>query len=101
MNQSLHDLRRLIFVADVVVIHSTRETVASNVINQLTNVVAKFNANVKIHKYKRFHEGHHFIMMPMEVQSALRCDMDRFIRDCAYLFHDKRLRCHLSLSFCI
>ncbi len=28
-------------------------------------------------------------------------DVDHFIRECAHLFHDKRLRGHLSLSFCI
>jgi hypothetical protein len=27
--------------------------------------------------------------------------MDRFIRECAHIFHDKQLRGHLSLSFCI
>jgi hypothetical protein len=90
-----------VFVADVVVIHPTREMVASNVINQLTNVVAELNAIVKIHKYKRFHEGHHFILMPMEVHNALGCGMDRFIMDYAYFFHDRQSRCHLSLSFCI
>jgi len=25
----------------------------------------------------------------MEVQSALECDMDHFIKEIAYLFHDK------------
>jgi hypothetical protein len=90
-----------VFVVDIVITNLTWEMVAMNVISWPIGVIVKFSAIVKIHKYKRFHEGHHFIMMPMEVQSALRCDMDRFIRDCAYLFHDKRLRCHLSLSFCI
>jgi len=90
-----------VFIADVVVIHPTQEMVASNVINQLTNVVAELNAIVKIHKYKRIHEGHHFIPMPMEVHNTLRCDMDCFIRDCVYLFHDRQSRCHLYVSFCI
>jgi hypothetical protein len=37
----------------------------------------------------------------MEVHDTLGCDMDHFIRECAYLFHDKQLKGHLSLSFCI
>jgi hypothetical protein len=41
---------------------------ASNVINQLTNEIAKLSANTKIHKYKGLHEGHHFISVAMEVQ---------------------------------
>jgi len=28
-------------------------------------------------------------------------DMDRFIKECACLFHDKQSKNHLSLSFCI
>jgi hypothetical protein len=39
--------------------------------------------------------------MAMEVHNALGCDMDCFIRKCARLFHDKQLKNHLSLSFCI
>jgi len=39
--------------------------------------------------------------MAMEVHNAPRRDMDRFIRECAHLFHNRRLRGHLSLSFCI
>jgi hypothetical protein len=74
---------------------------ASNVINQLTNVVAEVSAIVKIHKYKKLHEGHHFISMPMEVHIALGCDMDCFIKNCAYFLPDRQSRCHLSLSFCI
>jgi hypothetical protein len=34
------------------------------------------------------------------VHGALGYDMDRFIRDCAHLFHDRQLRGHLSLFFC-
>jgi len=66
-----------------------REMVASNVINQPTGVVTKFSAIAKIHKYKGLHEGHHFILMAMEVHGALRHDMDCFIKKCAYLFHHK------------
>jgi hypothetical protein len=59
----------------------------------------KFHAIVKIHKYIRFHEGHHFILMAMEVHNAPRHDMDCFIRECAHLFHDKQLEDHLSLYY--
>jgi hypothetical protein len=51
-----------VFVVDVVVTNSTRETMASSVISWPINVVAKFNAIVKIRKYKGLHEGHHFMM---------------------------------------
>ncbi len=74
---------------------------ALNVIDQLAIVVVELNAIVKICKYKGLHEGHHFSSMAMEVHDALRRDMDCFIRECAYIFHDRRLRGHLSLSFCI
>jgi hypothetical protein len=37
----------------------------------------------------------------MEVHDTLGRDMDCFIRECAHLFHDRRSRNHLSLSFCI
>jgi hypothetical protein len=40
----------------------------SNVINQLTNEIAKLSAIIKIRKYKGLHEGHHFISVAMEVQ---------------------------------
>jgi len=39
--------------------------------------------------------------MAMEVHNALGCDMDHFIRECACLFHDRRSKGQLSLSFCI
>jgi hypothetical protein len=34
-------------------------------------------------------EGHHFIPMAMEVHGAPRCDMDRFIKECVHLFHNR------------
>jgi hypothetical protein len=40
-------------------------------INQLVGVIAKFSAIIKIHKYKGLHEGHHFIVMAMEVTMHL------------------------------
>jgi len=78
-----------------------RETVASNVIIRLTDVATKLNVITKTHKYRRLQKGHHFIQMAMEVHGALGCDMDRFIRECAHLFHDRQSRGHLSLSFFI
>ncbi len=85
----------------VFIINLTWEMVAMNVINWPTNVVMKFSTIIKFHKYKRLHEGHHFIPMAMEVHGAFECDMDRFIRECVRLFHDKQSQAHLSLSFCI
>jgi hypothetical protein len=41
---------------------------------------SKLSAIVKIYKYKGFHDGHHFILMAMEVHGALGCDMDCFIK---------------------
>jgi hypothetical protein len=70
-----------------------------NVNNRPTCVVAKFNTIVKICKYKGLHERHHFIPMTMEVHNAPECGMDRFIKECACLFHNKRSGGHLSLSF--
>jgi hypothetical protein len=60
--------------------------VASSVIGQPTRVIAKFNAIVKICKYRGFHEGHHFILMALEVHNTPGHDMDRFIKECACLF---------------
>jgi hypothetical protein len=61
----------------------------------------ELNAIVKIHKYKRFHEGHHFIMMAMEMHDTPRWDMNHFIKECACFFHHRQQEGHLSLSFCI
>jgi hypothetical protein len=38
---------------------------------QLEGVVVKLSVIVKISKYRGFHEGHHFILMAMEVHDAL------------------------------
>jgi hypothetical protein len=73
----------------------------ANVISRLAGVVAKLSTITKIYKYKRLHKGHHFIPMAMEVHSAPRHDMDRFIEEYACLFHDRRLGGHLPFSFCI
>jgi hypothetical protein len=58
-----------IFVANVVLIDLTWETVITNVISQLVGAATKFNAITKIHKYKKLHEGHHFISMAMEMRA--------------------------------
>jgi hypothetical protein len=60
-----------------------------NVISRLEIITIKLSTIVKIHKYRRFHEGHHFILMAMEVHSTPKCDMDCFIRDCARFFHNR------------
>jgi hypothetical protein len=44
--------------------------------SKLAGASVKFNAIAKIHKYKGLHEGHHFILMAMEVHGALGRDMD-------------------------
>jgi hypothetical protein len=75
--------------------------VTSNAISRPTNVVVELNTIVKICKYKRLHEGHHFILVAMEVHSTPGRDMDCFIKEGAHLFHDSQSRGHLSLSFCI
>jgi hypothetical protein len=100
-NQSLHDPRGPSLCCNVVVIDLTRETVVSNFISRSASATMELNTIVKIQKYKRLHEGHHFIPMAIEVHDALGHDMDHFIRECAHLFHDRRLGDHLSLSFCI
>jgi hypothetical protein len=74
-------------------------TMFSNVINQLACTIAEPNTIVKIFKYRGLHEGHHFIPMAMEVHSAPRCDMDRFIKECVCFFHDRKTKGHLSLFF--
>jgi hypothetical protein len=78
-----------IFIVNVVVMDLIQEMVVMNVINRLTNVITKLNTIVKIYKYKKIHEGHHFIPMAMEVHGALERDMDCFIRESVRLFHDR------------
>jgi hypothetical protein len=56
---------------------------------------------LKSKNIRGLYEGHHFILMAMEVHGTLRCDMNHFIRECACLFHDRQLKGHLSLFFCI
>jgi hypothetical protein len=54
---------------------------ATSVISQPTSAIVEFNTIAKIRKYKEIHEGHHFILIAMEVHNAPKCDMDCFIRD--------------------
>jgi hypothetical protein len=77
----------------------THETVASNVISQLVGVAAKLNVIAKICKYRGLHEGLHFIMMAMEVHVAFGRDMDRFIKKCYCLFHDRLIMRSFILVF--
>jgi hypothetical protein len=77
-----------------------RKKVASSVISQPTNAIAKLSI-IKICKYRGLHEGHHFILMAMKVHCAPRCDMNCFIREYAHIFHDRQSRGHLSMSFFI
>jgi hypothetical protein len=72
-----------------------------NVISQLASAIVELSTIVNICKYRRFHEGHHFILMAMDVHGTPMHDMNRFIKECAHFFHDKQMRGHLSLSFCI
>jgi hypothetical protein len=78
-----------VFVIDVVVNDLTRETVALNVISRPIGAVVKLSAIVEICKYRRLHEGHHFIPMAMEVHGAPELDMNCFIKECAHVFHDR------------
>ncbi len=90
-----------VFITNVVVIDPMWETVASSVISQLAGIIAELNAIIQICKYRRLNERHHFISMAMEVHHAPGRDIDHFIKECAHLFHDRKSKGHLSLSFCI
>ncbi len=83
------------------VIDLTWEMVVLNVISWPVGVAAKFSTIAKICKYRKLHEGHHFIIMAMEMHDALWHDMDRFIKVCVCFFHDKQSKGHLSLFFFI
>jgi hypothetical protein len=89
-----------VFIANVVVI-DLHNRHWFQIINQLANVIAELNVITKICKYRKLHEGHHLILMAMEVHDAPRHDMDYFIKECACLFHDRQLKGHLSLYFYI
>jgi hypothetical protein len=72
-----------VLIVDVIVINLTWETMSTSVINRLVSATAKLSTIVKIHKYRRFHEGHHFIPMVMEMHNIPKRDMDCFIKECA------------------
>ncbi len=72
---------------------------ASRVITQPVGVAMKLSTIAKIHKYKGFHEVHHFISMAMEVHSAFGHDIYCFIREYANLFHNRQSKDHLSFFF--
>jgi len=57
-----------------------------SVINQPISVTLELSTIAKICKYEMLHEGHHFILMVMEVHGTIGCDMDCFIRECACFF---------------
>jgi hypothetical protein len=75
--------------------------VASSVISRPIGTIVELSTIVKICKSRGLHEGHHFIPMAMEVHDTPKLDMNCFIRECAYLFHDKQSCSHLSLYFYI
>jgi hypothetical protein len=60
-----------------------------SVISQPIGAIAKLNTITKICKCRELKEGHHFIMMAMEVHHIFECDMDYFIRECTCFFHGK------------
>ncbi len=78
----------------MVISNPTPKVMVTNVINQPIGVVVKLNVIVKICKYRRLRERHHFILMAVKVHNAPRCDMDHFIMECACLFHDRLLKDH-------
>jgi len=89
------------FIVDVVVTDLMQEAMVSNVNSQSTSAIMELSTIVKIHKYRRLHEKHHFTLMAVKVHNTLERDTDHFIKECACLFHDRRSRGHLSLYFCI
>jgi len=78
-----------VFVANVVVIDLTKETMVVSVIYKPTRATLELNAIVKICNYKGLHERHHFISMAMEVHDTHKRDMDHFIKKCVRFFHDR------------
>jgi hypothetical protein len=57
-----------VFIANVMVINLTWKIVATNVMNQPDIAIAELNTIVKICKYRRLHDKHHFILMAMELR---------------------------------
>jgi len=92
-----------IFIVDVMITNLTWETMASSVISRPTCATIEFKVITKIHKYRGLYEGHHFILMAVEVHGTPRCDMDRFIRECVRLFHHRQSKiiypCFFAFNF--
>jgi len=61
----------------------------SSVIDRPIGAIVELNAIAKIRKYKGLHVGHHFIPMAMKVHGTPERDMDCFIRERVYFFHDR------------
>ncbi len=66
-----------------------KKIMAMRVINRLASAAVELSTIVKINKYRELHDGHHFILMAMEVHGAPEHDMDRFIKECARFSHDR------------
>jgi hypothetical protein len=62
----------------------------SSAITQPIGAAMELNIIIKIHKYTGFCEGHHFILMAMDMHDALEHDIDHFIKDCARFFHNRQ-----------
>ncbi len=63
MSRSIHYPRRSGFVVNVMLPHSTHETMILSVFSRLASAIAKLNTIVEICKYRKLHERHHFISM--------------------------------------
>jgi hypothetical protein len=59
-----------VFVIDMVVIDPTWEMVATSVISWSIGASMELNAIANICKCKKFHEGHHFILMAIEMHNT-------------------------------
>jgi hypothetical protein len=90
-----------VFVTNVVVMDLRPKMVAMSVISQPASVTMELSTIAKIHKYKRIHERHHFILIAMEVHNAPKRDIYCFIKKYARLFHNRWSRGCLSLYLCI
>jgi hypothetical protein len=67
----------------------------TNVISWLISAIVELNAIAKICKYTWLYSDGH------GGAQHTRHDMDRFIKECAYLFPNRWLRGHLFGSFCV
>ncbi len=72
-----------------------------NVTTWPIGAITKLNVIAKIRKYKKLHEGHHFIPIIVEVHNVVKHYMNRFITKCAHILHDRQSGDHLFLYFCI